>query len=241
MAGFGGRFHPARFVARKDAGGGLTQMTVQTAPQVVDTYRSPGQYVEVRAEQQTGFFVLANEPGATAWELILRAGGGASDVLVTMMSGAELEVTDAIGPGFPMSAAGGESLIVALSGTGIAAGRPIVRRRIAEGDAALTHVFVGIRTPAELPMRRDLESWIGAGVTVLVCLSKRDGSIEGLPYEHGYVQDVLRSRVRTRSPARPSPPPGIRIFAVGMASMVDSLKNLAPELGIGPEDVHTNH
>jgi NAD(P)H-flavin reductase len=241
MAGSEGRFHPARLLARQDAGGGLTQMTIATPPRVVETYRSPGQYVEVRAEEQTGFFVLANEPGAMAWDLILRAGGGASDVLVTMMSGAVFEVTDAIGPGFPMSDVRGEPLIVALGGTGIAAGRPIVRRRIAEGDAARTHVFVGVRTPAELPIRADLESWMSAGVIVLVCLSKRDGSIGRIRHEHGYVQDVLRSHARDWSRAMPTSHAPTRIFTVGVASMVAALKLLAPELGIPPEHVYTNH
>ncbi|HXN31134.1 MAG TPA: hypothetical protein VN894_04700, partial [Polyangiaceae bacterium] len=77
--------------------------------------------------------------------------------------------------------------------------------------------------------------WLGSGVDLLVCLSKDAGSIEGIPYVHGYVQDVLRA-----SATKPLPPES-RIFVVGTASMIDALKSLALELGIAPDHVHTNH
>jgi NAD(P)H-flavin reductase len=235
MADSPGRFHPARLVARRDTGGGLTHMTLSTESSVVSSYQSPGQYVEVRADGQTGFFVLANEPGARKWDVILRSGGGASDVLLTLRPGASLEVTDAIGVGFPMREAREHPLIVALGGSGIAAGPPIVTRRIADGDAGRTRVLVGIRTATELPMRDDLEAWMRSGVDLLVCLSKDDGSIDKIPYEHGYVQDVLLARV-------PKPiASDCRVFVVGTGSMVDALKRIASELGIAPDHVQTNH
>jgi NAD(P)H-flavin reductase len=244
-------YHPARLVARRDAGGGMIQVTVEVTPDVAATHTSPGQYVEVRvggtAEGRTGFFVLANAPGTPdlrRWDFVMRAGGNAADVLLTMTPGAELELTAAIGAGFPMADARGRPLVVAVSGTGIAAGRPIVERRIAEGDAANTRVFMGIRTRAELPMRGDIEAWMGAGVEVLVCLSKDEGSIEGVPHAHGYVQNVLRrveSRDARSDPDREGRWSRARIFAVGNASMIEGLKAVAPELGISPEDVHTNH
>jgi NAD(P)H-flavin reductase len=229
------RLYPAHLVAREDAGGGLTRFTVEAAPDLVATYQSPGQYVEVRAKKQTGFFVLAGDPGAPAWELVMRSGGGVSDVLLAMAPVASLEVTHAIGAGFPMDVARGHPLIVVLGGTGIAAGSPIVKRRIAESDARSTQVLIGIKTRSELPTRGDLETWMRAGVDVLVCLSQDDGALEGIRYAHGYVQDVLRARAGAfRSP-------GSRIFAVGLASMIDALKALAPELGIAPGHVYTNH
>jgi NAD(P)H-flavin reductase len=237
MAPFGEprRFYPARLVAREDAGGGLMRMTVEVAHEIVATYTSPGQYVEVLAEEQTGFFVLANEPGAAAWELVMRAGGGASDVLFAAGTGASLQVTVALGAGFPMADARGHPLIVALGGSGIAAGRAIVGRRVTHGDAKRTQVFVGIRTPSELPTRGDLEAWMREGVEVLVCLSKDDGPIEGIRYARGYVQDVLGARETSLSSS------GGRIFAIGMSSMVDALKGLAPALGIAQHHVYTNH
>lgn len=230
-----GVFHPARLVARADAGGGLSMLTVETGSDVLGTYTSPGQYVEVRARGETGYFVLANDPGARAWELILRAGGGASDVLLAMGVGGGIEVSAAIGAGFPMDEARGRPVVIALSGTGIAAARPLVHRRIADGDAARTQLLVGVRARGELPIEGQLDGWAAETLRVVVCLSQSDGAPEDARFRRGYVQDVLRQHADLR------PPPGARVFAVGLASMIDGLRELAPALGIAPEHVYTNH
>src|SRR4029077_1756994 len=136
-------FHPARLVERDDAGGGLVRMTLATARDITQTHESPGQYVEVRADDQTGFFVLSSEPGAGAWQLVMRAGGGASDVLLSAAAGRDLEVTRALGEGFPMIEARSRPLLIVLGGSGVAAGPSLVRRRVLEGDALCTRVLVG--------------------------------------------------------------------------------------------------
>ncbi|HEY4012169.1 MAG TPA: hypothetical protein VGM06_02425 [Polyangiaceae bacterium] len=243
MAAHAAVFHWARLVAQHDAGGGLKEVAVDTPRDIVTSHSLPGQYVEVRIGSQAGFFVLASDPGAPVWELVVRAGGGAADVLLSKAPGAELELTAAIGEGFPMVVVRGRPLIVALGGTGVAAGRPILRRRIADGDAARTVVLVGIRARTELPMRAVLEGWVAAGVELVVCLSQDPGELEGIPHAHGYIQDVLRSaaaspRWSVRFPTLASDG---HIFAVGMASMVAALKAIAPEIGITTERVHTNH
>jgi NAD(P)H-flavin reductase len=211
------------------------------------TYSSPGQYVEVRAEGETGFFALAGEPGEATWQLIMKSGGGVSDVLLAQTIGFEVEVTGAIGVGFPMDRARGRTLLIALGGTGVAASRPLVRRRVADGDGARTEVLIGVRTRSEVPMQSDLDAWGRAGVRVVVCLSQDDGSADGLRHVQGRVQDVLVSRA-TRSPATAQIPhaqqkalEGAFVFAVGPTSMVDALREVAPTLGIRREDILTNH
>jgi NAD(P)H-flavin reductase len=243
MAAHAAVFHSARLVALHDAGGGLREVAVDTPSDIVASHTSPGQYVEVRTGAHAGFFVLASDPGALVWELVMRAGGGAADVLLAKAPGAELELTAALGDGFPMAAMRGLPLIVALGGTGVAAGRPILRRRIADGDAARTAVLVGIRTRSELPMRAVLEGWVASKVELFVCLSQDPGTLQGIPHAHGYVQDVLRSAAASEgwSLRFPTLASDGHIFAVGMASMVAALKGIAPEIGITTERVHTNH
>jgi NAD(P)H-flavin reductase len=238
-----GPFHRARLVDLVDAGGGLSVVTVEPAIEVAESYASPGQYVEVRANGETGYFVLANEHGASRFDLVMRAGGGASDVLLAMRPGAPIEVSRAIGPGFPLDEVKARPLVIALTGTGIAAGRPLVRPRIAGGDAERTLLLVGARKHSELAMHADLDLWERAGVHVLVCLSQPEvlaGALEAdvTPRDRrivrGYVQDVFRNRAGF-------PLEGARVFAVGRSSMVDALRDTAPTLGIAREHVYTNH
>ena len=53
---------------RTPAGAGLTRVVVVPAAEVAASHDTPGQYVEVRAEGQKGFFVLSSNPGASPWE-----------------------------------------------------------------------------------------------------------------------------------------------------------------------------
>jgi NAD(P)H-flavin reductase len=214
----------------------MTRVTVEPAPAIVASYVSPGQYVHARVDGATGYFVLAGAPGAAPWELIMRSGGGVSDVLLAAEIGIELEVTPALGDGFPWAAVHGRPLVIALSGTGVAAGRPLLRRRIADGDAALTQVYLGVRTRAELPLTGDVEAWRRAGVSVTVCLSNPDEPVGDEGFARGYVQDVLRA-----SSSSSTVPRDAHVFAVGVPTMVDALRTLAPSLGIAPERVLTNH
>jgi NAD(P)H-flavin reductase len=165
----------------------------------------------------------------------MRSGGGVSDVLLPAPLGVEVEVTAAIGDGFPMAAARGRPLVIALSGTGVAAGRPLVRHRIAEGDAARTQVWLGVRTESEIPLAADIALWREAGVPVVVCLSQPGEGLPGALFARGYVQDVMAARL-----AEGSLGDG-RIFAVGVSSMIDAVRALAPRLGLPPDRVHTNH
>ena len=134
-----------------------------------------------------------------------------------------------------MNDAGSRPLVIALGSTGIAAGPSLVLTRINDGDVRRTRVLVGVRTREEFGMRPDIEGWNRAGVNVLVCLSRDDRTIEGISCAKGYVQDVLRARANALDLR------GGFIFAVGADSLVDELRRIAPELGLEPQRVRTNH
>lgn len=234
------RFRPARLAGRESAGGGLTRVLVEPEAALLASYRTPGQYVEMRAGGETGFFVLSNDPGSPAWELVMRAGGGASDVVLAIPVGSDIELTGAIGEGFPLEAAARHPLVVALNGTGVAAGPPIVRRRVRDGDASRTTVFLGVRARDEVPIEAELTEWRRQGVDVVVCLSQAPAGAAvfdaaGVVFVPGYVQDVVRARITPAAFAAG------RVFAVGTSSMIEALRALAPELGLHAGRVHTNH
>ncbi len=210
---------------------------LEPAPESVSSYATPGQYVEMRIAGETGFFVLSSVPGASPWQLVMRAGGGASDVVLAIPEGSRLDLTSALGEGFPVAEARGGPLLLALAGTGIAAGPPIVRGRVAEGDASRTRVFVGVRDRADVALEPELRAWCAAGVEVYACLSQGpvDREARGLRFARGHVQDVVREEVAAGAAS------GGFVFAVGGAAMVDALRALAPVLGVEPSRVVTNY
>jgi len=231
------RFHPARLVSLQSVGGGLSHLRIDPGRVVAGTYASPGQYVEVRVGGETGYFVLANEPGGAMWDLVMKSGGGASDVLLRMSAGGALEVTGAIGAGFPMTRLAGHPLVVVLGGTGLAAARPILQRRVREGDASRTAVFIALRKREESAFEADLDAWGSAGVTVVVCLSQGDAGDAGGRVVLGRIPDVLHAFAASHPGAFAS----AVVFSVGTASLVETLREAAPSLGVRPEDVLTNH
>ena len=235
----GGGFYGVHLLRREDAGGGLARVILDPGESLALSYTDPGQYVEVRAAGETGYFVLASEPRARPWELIMRAGGGVSDVLLVASPGDPLEITRAIGSGFPMGEARGRRLILALGGTGVAAALPILHRRMGDGDERLTTILVGLRNEDEIPIQRDLETWARRGVDVVVCLSqgRRAPASGKVRLGRGYIQDILRELAAAEGGALR----GSLVFAVGPTSMVTSLRELAPELGIAAGNVVTNH
>jgi len=235
------RFLPARLAARESAGGGLVRIVLEPAPELLPTYVAPGQYVEMRTAGETGFFVLASDPGSDPWQLVMRSGGGASDVVLVAPVGSMVELTGALGDGFPMTEARGQALVVVLHGTGVAAGPPLVGARIRDGEVATTTVLVGVRVEGELPMADELLSWAAAGVDVTVCLSQGDpAAIDArLGTVRGYVQDVLREKVASRE-LRLEPDRTL-VFAVGGASVIDALRRVARALGLPPERVRSNY
>ncbi len=243
-------FHAAQLVRRDDVGGGLSRVLVRVEPHLAATHRTAGQYVEMRIAGETGFFVLASEPGDAPWTLIMRPGGGASDVVLAAPQGSPLELTGALGAGFPVDAVAGRPLVLALNGTGVAAAPPLVARRLRDGDARSTALFLGIRSREELPLEAELLGWQAQGVRIVVCLSQATPGVSSAPpvadrvppggagsleYSNGYVQDVLGAHLVAESLS------GGRIFAVGSTAMLEALTERAPSLGLRPEDVVTNY
>jgi NAD(P)H-flavin reductase len=210
-------------------------------PELAGGYRSPGQFTCVRADEETGFFVLASAVGQP-WELLVRAGGATADMLLGCPLGAQVQMSGALGKGFPYETARDRRLIVAVAGTGIAAARALMRRRIADGTAARTELYVGFRTRAEVPMLAELAVWTNHGARVVACLSRESPLDAEGPVEmaHGYVQDVVQAG-KARRTINPPDGAGAMIFAVGPAGLVETMRKLAVSLGIPEADVRTNY
>lgn len=231
----GPNLHDARLGAKDDAGGGLVRLSLEAPAQIAGSYVRPGQYVVFGVGDKTSYFVLAGDPGAATWELVVRPGGEVATAALAVLPGETLSVSAAQGAGFPMDEAKGHELVVLVTGSGMAAARPVMRARVRDGEARATELLAGFRTVADVPMRPELDEWTASGVKVTVCLSRQPG-IAGTPwFVPGYVQDEARRHARAA--------PGKRriIFAAGVKPMIDAVRLLAKELGVHESDVRTNY
>lgn len=188
-------------------------------------YVAPGQYVELRTDRGKGFFVLAGAVGVAPWELLVRNAGDAADVLVSAPLGTELDVSEPLGVGFPVDRARARHLVVATVGSALAIARPLLRIRGRQGRIAATHVYVGARAPAEVPLPDEVDAWAAAGAEVVLCLSRSEldhdaGRFPAARRAAGYVQDVVAADV-----AGGRIPQAI-VFAAGPEAMLAEMRGL---------------
>jgi len=191
---------PATLVAKTNGGGGLVRVALSPEPSVIAEYTIPGQYLELRVGEAKGYFVIANEPGAAFWELLVRPSPGAADALLALPTGVSVQVSRAQGSGFGLSRFEGKPLVLALGGSGVAVAKPVASARSAT-DLAHTFVYLGLRDALDPPGLEDLE-WLRArGVSVVLCESGIAAAARPMPAfdtEPGRLQDVLaRRRVLT--------------------------------------------
>jgi NAD(P)H-flavin reductase len=225
--------HEATLCSRTDAGGGLVRLSLEPSASVAATFVHPGQYVLVRIAGKSSYYVLSNDMGDARWELLLRPVGEVASAALDVPLGESVEVSGALGSGFPMEEARGRELLVVVTGSGIAAARPVVRARLRERETATTEVLVGVRTRAEIPLFGELEEWFRSGIRVTVCLSREEIGNHAEGYAAGYVQDVARATSSAAS--------GRMIFAAGVRDMVHAIRSLSKELGALESDVRTNY
>ncbi len=215
----------ALLAARRPAGAELLLVALDVPDESARAYTAPGQYTEVKAERGNGYFVLAGDVGASRWELLVRNAGDAADALWSLPIGSTIEASAPLGLGFPVDRARGKPLAVAAVGTALAVARPVLRRRIADGDAARTRVFLGVRAPEDIPLAEEVESWAERGAHVTLCISRGDPErnpqqIRRADRASGYVQDVLARKIGGM-------PDATLIVAAGPEPMLDAMRALA--------------
>lgn len=228
---------------REPVGGGLDRVRLVVDEAVAATHTRHGQYVEVRhggpgadssestlAANIRGYFAIASAPGERTWDLLVRDSGSMAERLRTLPLGSKVEVSAARGPGFPVESAHERPLMLAATGSGIAAVLSTIGARIEDGDAHHTYLLYGVRERTDIALASELEAMRGAGVDVAVCLSREHVDEPG--FYRGYVQDVASRRHWSVA--------GGMIFAAGNDAMVEGMRKATAELGLRPEDVRLN-
>jgi NAD(P)H-flavin reductase len=229
---------------REPAGGGLDRVRLLVDAELSATHTRHGQYIEIRhdgttrsdSEESTiasatrGFFAIASAPGERTWDVLVKDGGSMSDRLRDLPLGAPVIVSEATGEGFPVERAHGHPLIVAVTGSGIAAVLSTIGARIDDGDALRTFILYGVRDRSEIAIPSELEAMRSAGIDVAICLSREHSDEPG--FFKGYVQDVVHERGWQLATGM--------IFAAGNEAMIDGMRRAAPGLGLRRDDVRVN-
>lgn len=229
---------------REPAGGGLDRVRLIVDERTARTHSRHGQYIEIRhdgpnatsSEDSTipgaarGYFAIASPPREPTWDILVRDSGAMGARLRELPVGEAVIVSDATGPGFPLERANARPLVVAVTGSGIAAVLSALGARIEDGDAGRTFMLYGVRERAELAVMAEIAAMRAAGIDVAVCLSREHVNEPG--FYRGYVQDVARTRDWHISRAL--------VFAAGNEAMIEGMREAAPALGVLPADVYVN-
>ncbi len=233
----------ATLTARRPAGGSLWLATLEVSPEQAAAYVAPGQYIQVQTPQGNGYFALASEPRTNPFELLVRNNGDASAVLTTAAMPVVVDVNGPLGAGFPVDRTPGRRLVVAVAGSALAVARPLLRERIASGEGTETHLFIGARSPSELPLQDEIEAW-AERAHVTLCLSRTEVAhdpdvIPRAARTAGYVQTAI-ARALARGELGSGAVPAL-VFAAGPASMLADIRDLgATEAGAAALEVVTN-
>ena len=217
----------AHVMARRDVGGGMTLFAIEVPGALRESHVRPGQYAYFTLIGEAGYFVLGNREQHSPWEIFLRRGGAAADLLIAAPAGIEVGATKALGKGYPVEDARGQDALVVVTAGAIAAARSVVARRIADGDGPKTRVVIGARTIDTIPIEDELDVMRSSGVRVRIVLS---GATAPDSYDRGYVQHVLE-REWTERPW---------VFVAGSNDMVAGVRAAAAALGSPAERVVSN-
>ena len=225
----GGATERAVLTARSHAGGELLLVSLDVDDAVARRYTTPGQYIEVKADSGNGYFVLASNVGERPWQLLVKNAGGAADALATRPIGTEVLIVGPLGAGFSVERMRSRHVAVAVVGSAIGVARSVVAGRIADGAATATHLFLGIRAAADLPIAAEIAAWAASGIEVVLSLSRSELDhhkeiLPGARREAGYVQHAL-----ARALEAGAVPHGTLVIAAGPDAMLVDMRLLAAQ------------
>lgn len=174
---------------------------VEVNPETAAEYKVPGQYVQVRLNEDTKplFLAIASAPNPenASFEFLVKKTEG-NEWATSLQAGDAIEVSQVLGNGFAMEENldgfkydfPTQNVLLFAAGSGIAP----IKAAMESGDLATdgkgrtARLYYGERTPDDLCFTSQYKEWEKAGVQVVPVLSQPPDSWEG---RSGYVQNCL--------------------------------------------------
>lgn len=233
----------AVLLQRETVGGGLVRVDLEVPQDLALTHEAHGQFVDLRhsgqepgSEEVTlsaptrGFFALVSDPGSAVWSILVKDGGSMAARLRRLPAGTNLDVSSAMGRGFPLERARERRLLLAASGTGLAAVLSAARARVAAGQASQTFLAYGVRERAEVALESFFQVLREAGMAVAMCISREAVT------EDGFLQGSLSAVL----PKLGWDLRAAMVFAAGQAELLEQLRRVGEGIGIASGDVFAN-
>lgn len=169
-------------------------------PETAAEYKVPGQYVQVRLNEDTKplFLAIASAPSPenASFEFLIKKTND-NEWATSLQAGDTVEVSQVLGNGFPMEENlegfkydfPTQNILLFAAGSGIAP----IKAAMESGDLAVdkgrtARLYYGERTPDDLCYTSLYKEWENAGIQVVPVLSQPPDSWEG---RSGYVQNCL--------------------------------------------------
>ncbi|HEY9721833.1 MAG TPA: hypothetical protein V6D47_07450 [Oscillatoriaceae cyanobacterium] len=225
-------FHPVTLVERWQETPELAGVCLSPQdPALAATFTTPGQYLEVRLPSgESGYFAIANQPGAARFELLVKRGTPLTDALLALPVGTRLDASGAQGAGYPVEEQHGKDVLLFAVGSGISPIRSLIGHLASHReDYAGVTLFIGARTPDDFAYAKELAAWERAGMQVVRVVSRVE---DGTGFVHGYVQEALR--------AHPIEPARTVAYVCGMPAMVAGVSAELTARGVGANVIFQN-
>ncbi|KAL3917043.1 MAG: hypothetical protein SGILL_004897 [Bacillariaceae sp.] len=235
-------------VASNDAAnqsGDSVLMTVSVPPETTADYKIPGQYVQVRLNDETDkplFLAIASAPDAenAAFEFLIKKTEG-NEWMVGAGANTKVELSQVLGGGFPIADEiegfkydfPTQNVLLFAAGSGIAPIRAAIdsSQLNTSGEGGRTaRLYYGVRNQEDLCFMDEFAKWESSGVQVVPVLSQPDAGWQG---RTGYVQNCLEED------GVPIPRNSGALLC-GMKGMAESVTDVLTKAGVFEGRVLTN-
>jgi ferredoxin-NADP reductase len=221
---------PARVVANVVENAVAHRLTLDvTGHSLAATYVVAGQFAAVGAQaDDLRYFALASPMSASPMvELLVAPNHEVSAALCALAPGQTVWLSAALGDGFGLENTGASELVVFVTGTGIAAVRPIIADFGYGRPSRSLTVYYSERPGVRHAFGDEVAAWRARGVRVEL--------LGGEQADNTFVQDAW-SRDVLRPPATDA-----HYIVVGAPAMQQAVLAVLSSAGVPPEKVHFNY
>jgi NAD(P)H-flavin reductase len=219
-------------------------MTVSVPPETAGEYKVPGQYVQLRLNEDTKplFLAIASAPNSenASFEFLIKKTDG-NEWMTGASVGTAVQISQVLGGGFPITENiegfkydfPTQNVLLFAAGSGIAPIRAAIESGqlgVSGGGGRTARLYYGVRQEDDLCFVDSFSQWEGSGVQVVPVLSQPG---DGWAGRTGYVQNCLEED------GVPIPRNSGALLC-GMKGMAESVTDILTKAGVFEGRVLTN-